>query len=269
MEARLTQDIFSGRQTLQTIFLYAQLQAMLAVPAYALSTVLTKCAICVYFFRLTISREVRIIAYATMALAAGQCLTLSVNTITCAASTKNLSSTLFAQSDPDGYPACAKTSLVWVITAFVNSFTDLVLLVLPLWILQPLRAPWRKKLVVMGVLMGGGFVLAIYSEWTSAALWCNVELLFGLICACLPAAKAPFNHVQKAKRSSTSFRQIKLRTLTQPAPGALPSQGALGGGGVVRLGSSDPTTAYKESNFTAKHSNSHNHNSSIHGFEPG
>ncbi|EJT77375.1 hypothetical protein GGTG_07287 [Gaeumannomyces tritici R3-111a-1] len=264
---------------------------MLAVPAYALSTVLTKCAICVYFFRLTISREVRIIAYATMALAAGQCLTLSVNTITCAASTKNLSSTLFAQSDPDGYPACAKTSLVWVITAFVNSFTDLVLLVLPLWILQPLRAPWRKKLVVMGVLMGGGLqhiqrvdlggalvvsrnadlsVLDVMLQRADAEpLSSNVELLFGLICACLPAAKAPFNHVQKAKRSSTSFRQIKLRTLTQPAPGALPSQGALGGGGVVRLGSSDPTTAYKESNFTAKHSNSHNHNSSIHGFEPG
>ncbi|KAL8357148.1 hypothetical protein RB598_002124 [Gaeumannomyces tritici] len=206
---------------------------MLAVPAYALSTVLTKCAICVYFFRLTISREVRIIAYATMALAAGQCLTLSVNTITCAASTKNLST---------------------------------------------------EELVVMGVLMGGGFVFgvsvyrayqafhlfrlgSIYSEWTSAALWCNVELLFGLIRACLPAAKALFNHAQKAKRSGTSLRQIKLCTLTQPEPGALPSQGALGGGGVVRLGSSDPTTAYKESNFTAKHSNSHNHNSSIHGFE--
>ncbi|KAL8419297.1 hypothetical protein RB594_002495 [Gaeumannomyces avenae] len=120
----------------------------------------------------------------------------------------------------------------------------------------------------MGVLMGGGFVFgvsvfrayqafhsfklgSIYSEWTSAALWCVVELLFGLICACLPAAKALFNHVRKAKRSGTSFRQIKLRTLTQPAPGALTSQGALGGGGVVRLGSSDPTTAYKESNFAA------------------
>ncbi|KAL8389080.1 hypothetical protein RB595_008803 [Gaeumannomyces hyphopodioides] len=274
IEARFLQDMFRGRQSITTGFVpFIKLQGMAAVPSYALSTALAKCAICFYFLRLTISRGVRIIAYATMALAVGQCLAVSMNTIACTASLNSITSLLLSQANPEGYEACAKASLVWVTTAFINSFTDLVLLVLPLWILQPLRAPWRKKLAIMGVLMGGGFVFgvsvyrayqafnlfqqgSIYIEWTTTALWCVVELFFGLLCACLPATKALYNHFWNTKRSGTSrplkLRTLKLRTLTQAALGALPSRGALGGGDVVRLDSSDPTTAaYKAENFTA------------------
>lgn len=274
MEARFAQDILKGRQPIANVVPYLKLQGYVAVPVYALSTVLAKFAICFYFLRLTISREVRIVAYAIMVLTVGQCLTLVVNTVTCATTINTIIGVLSLQTDIEKYETCARTSLVWVITAFINSFTDLVLLLLPFWILQPLRARWGKKLAIMGVLMGGGFVFGVsifrayqafrlfrqnilYSEWPATALWCVVELFFGLICACLPAAKALYSHSWNAKRSGSSsrplkLRTLKLRTLTQTTSGAFPSQGALGGGGAVRLDSSDPTTAaYKAANLTA------------------
>lgn len=95
-------------------------------------------------------------AYAAMALGISQCLASSVNSIACSASLTDTIGPGLSESDPKEYPACAKSNLMWLITAFINSLTDLILLVLPLWILRPLRARWEKKLATTGVLMGGG-----------------------------------------------------------------------------------------------------------------
>ena len=40
--------------------------------------------------------------------------------------------------------------------AILNSVTDVVILLLPLWLLWPLRVPWRQKCAVALVMMTGG-----------------------------------------------------------------------------------------------------------------
>ncbi|KLU91341.1 hypothetical protein MAPG_09862 [Magnaporthiopsis poae ATCC 64411] len=269
--AKFAKDVMTGRQQIGNVLYYGKLHGMVGIPTYALATALAKCAIVFYLVRLAVSREIRVVAYAAIVLTVAQCLAVSVGAVACSASLNDMASLVFSQSNPEGYPACAGASVVWVTTAYINSFTDLILLVLPLWILQPLRARWEKKLAITGVLMGGGFVFGvsiyrayqalglsrqgdIYNQWTMTTLWCIIELLFGLICACLPAAKALYNHIRnpdRSGRSGHSLRTVRLRTLTQPATTGFPSDIAHGGGGVVRLGSLDGTTAAYTEAYTA------------------
>ena len=49
----------------------------------------------------------------------------------------------------EGYPP-------YLAAAILNSITDVVILLLPLWLLWPLRVPWKQKFGVGFVLMTGG-----------------------------------------------------------------------------------------------------------------
>jgi len=51
---------------------------------------------------------------------------------------------------------CIAGNPPYLAAAVLNSVTDVVILLLPLWLLWPLRVPWRQKIAVSLVLMAGG-----------------------------------------------------------------------------------------------------------------
>ncbi|KAK3367966.1 hypothetical protein B0H63DRAFT_490071 [Podospora didyma] len=107
-----------------------------------------------------------------------------------------------------GDGTCIDLYSAFLATAALNAATDVVILVLPLWLLWPLRMRWAQKTAVGLVLMTGGFVCSVsffrlatipagkYSpdvtwDYNINNIWCLVELYIGIICACLPCLK-PF-----------------------------------------------------------------------------
>ncbi|KAK4186947.1 hypothetical protein QBC35DRAFT_386072 [Podospora australis] len=89
----------------------------------------------------------------------------------------------------------------------LNMATDFLILLLPIWMLRPIRASLFKKIGICLILMTGGFVCAVstmrmVTAFTGASnqdisrhyvtnlIWCIVEQDVGLICACLPSLRA-------------------------------------------------------------------------------
>ncbi|KAH7220462.1 uncharacterized protein BKA55DRAFT_217051 [Fusarium redolens] len=103
---------------------------------------------------------------------------------------------------------CIRFLGVTVFSGVMNSITDAVILVLPVFIMRGSRLPKWQKLSVTGILMTGGLVLIIgvirakitvdslkYNDlpWQAVPgmLWWTAEVHLALICACLPFMK-PF-----------------------------------------------------------------------------
>lgn len=51
---------------------------------------------------------------------------------------------------------CVDLALMCVITGVANTVADFAILLLPIWLLQPLRIPLARKIGVMFILMTGG-----------------------------------------------------------------------------------------------------------------
>ncbi|GAB1317874.1 Satratoxin biosynthesis SC1 cluster protein 4 [Madurella fahalii] len=93
----------------------------------------------------------------------------------------------------------------------LNMTTDYAILLLPIWMLRPLRRPLLKKIGITLILMTGGFVCGISTmrmvtakngadnsditwHYPTNLIWCLVEEFVGVICACLPCLKAFVKH---------------------------------------------------------------------------
>ncbi|KAI7910261.1 hypothetical protein M0657_010467 [Pyricularia oryzae] len=194
----------------------SQLNGLVSMPAYCIATGLAKASVILYLLNFTTTaspRAIRIIAYATLVLSIIQCLILAGGTMACAASLRGLLD-LFGTGISD-LPTCTRLGEIWVSTAMINSFTDLVILLLPVWILRPLQVGRAKKIGVLAILMAGGFVfgVSVYRAYKSfeaftmlskdvslwsfsdTAMWCVVELWAGIVCACLPALRPFCRHM--------------------------------------------------------------------------
>lgn len=135
----------------------SQLNGLVSMPAYCIATGLAKASVILYLLNFTTTaspRAIRIIAYATLVLSIIQCLILAGGTMACAASLRGLLD-LFGTGISD-LPTCTRLGEIWVSTAMINSFTDLVILLLPVWILRPLQVGRAKKIGVLAILMAGG-----------------------------------------------------------------------------------------------------------------
>ena len=51
---------------------------------------------------------------------------------------------------------CGNVGVWFLVIAVLNTATDFAILLLPIWILKPLRVPLRQKLAICGVIMAGG-----------------------------------------------------------------------------------------------------------------
>ncbi|KAF2453666.1 hypothetical protein BDY21DRAFT_292640, partial [Lineolata rhizophorae] len=101
---------------------------------------------------------------------------------------------------------CLPNYILWFVNAGLNISTDFSLVILPLFGLRRLQLPRRQKIVLMAILTLGGFagvtsILRLYSlyiisrtqdmSWdnTDPAVWSNVELNIGIMCASLPTLR--------------------------------------------------------------------------------
>ncbi|KAI6302935.1 hypothetical protein MCOR28_000601 [Pyricularia oryzae] len=209
-------EVMSGATSLVNCLYLSKLNGLVSMPAYCIATGLAKASVILYLLNFTTTaspRAIRIIAYATLVLSIIQCLILAGGTMACAASLRGLLD-LFGTGISD-LPTCTRLGEIWVSTAMINSFTDLVILLLPVWILRPLQVGRAKKIGVLAILMAGGFVfgVSVYRAYKSfeaftmlskdvslwsfsdTAMWCVVELWAGIVCACLPALRPFCRHM--------------------------------------------------------------------------
>lgn len=55
-----------------------------------------------------------------------------------------------------GSPACQRTAQVFLASAILNVVTDIVILLLPIWLIWPMRLRIQYKIAVAFIMMGGG-----------------------------------------------------------------------------------------------------------------
>ncbi|KAK0635966.1 hypothetical protein B0T17DRAFT_482035 [Bombardia bombarda] len=172
---------------------------------YNLATLAAKTSILSFYLRFSLERSFRFTVYFVMVMAAGYSLpTAFCFTFLCVPMASYWDLTIPGVCSVDTYT-------FYKTCAILNVVTDLIILLLPIWMLWPLRVPRMKKIGVTLILMAGGFVCAVSIvrlvmiddgdtsqdfTWTyiNNFMWYLCELHTGLICACLPCLRAAAKH---------------------------------------------------------------------------
>ncbi|KAL5314212.1 hypothetical protein ACEPPN_018637 [Leptodophora sp. 'Broadleaf-Isolate-01'] len=193
----------SGRHiwdvTLQDFTTYMKL-GIPSATAYNLSTLFTKTAILLFYLRLSSDFYFRIAAYVVMFVAVGYSIAGGFAFLyLCRPVPKYWNFSIPGK--------CVNIGAAFLAGAALNVATDVALLLLPLWLLRPLRLPLKQKIGVTLILMTGSFVcgVSIYRlaiippgldnmdsthHYIRNMIWCIIEMNTGIICACLPNLKA-------------------------------------------------------------------------------
>ncbi|KAG4412358.1 hypothetical protein IFR04_014515 [Cadophora malorum] len=167
---------------------------------YNMSTLFTKVAILLFYLRLSTDFRFRCVTYAVMFVAVGYSLAGGFAFL-------YLCRPLPKYWDFSIPGKCSNFGAAFLAGAALNVATDVALLLLPLWLLHPLKLPLRQKIGVTLILMTGSFVcgVSIYRlaiippgldnmdatwHYIPNIIWCIIEMNTGIICACLPNLKA-------------------------------------------------------------------------------
>ncbi|TLS27024.1 hypothetical protein PpBr36_04082 [Pyricularia pennisetigena] len=181
----------------------------LTIPTFNLTTALAKSSILVYFLKFTMSKPCIGFIYGTLVTVVLYCIMAAVSIMACA--NKEASS-----------QARQVANTVFAVAAFFNTVTDLVILLLPLWLVRPLQMPFKRKVGVGLVLMAGGFVVGVSIQRVTvalnlpnaddiifrggiSALWGCVEIWSGITCACLPTLKPFIGYIMGPKNSPRRY----------------------------------------------------------------
>ncbi|KAL2060556.1 hypothetical protein VTL71DRAFT_9197 [Oculimacula yallundae] len=180
-----------------------QIYTKLGIPGgvtYNMSTLFTKVAILIFYLRLSIDPYFRSVIYFVMFVAVGYSLAGGFAFL-------YICRPLQRYWDFSVPGMCHNLGASFLSGAALNVATDVALLLLPLWLLYPLRLPLKQKIGVALILMTGSFVLAVSiyrlaiippglhnmdATWhyIRNIIWCIIEMHTGIICACLPNLKA-------------------------------------------------------------------------------
>ncbi|KAF5556324.1 integral membrane protein [Fusarium mexicanum] len=142
--------------------------------AYNLSTVFTKASVLMFYLRFTVDMHFIICAYAVLLVVVANCVFHTIAAI-----------------------------------AVIDCVSDLILLLLPFWLLHPMKVPLSRKIGITLILMPGGFVLVVSiirlvttvkvdedldvaSSLGYGLLWSILEPWSGVMYACLPCLKPLF-----------------------------------------------------------------------------
>ncbi|KAK0104925.1 hypothetical protein ONS95_005188 [Cadophora gregata] len=167
---------------------------------YNMSTLFTKVAILLFYLRLSTDFHFRCVTYAVMFVAVGYSLAGGFAFL-------YLCRPLPKYWDFSIPGECSNFGAAFLAGAALNVATDISLLLLPLWLLHPLKLPLKQKIGVTLILMTGSFVcgVSIYRlaiippglknmdatwHYIRNIIWCIIEMNTGIICACLPNLKA-------------------------------------------------------------------------------
>ncbi|KAH6711945.1 hypothetical protein BKA61DRAFT_611860 [Leptodontidium sp. MPI-SDFR-AT-0119] len=171
---------------------------------YSLSTLFTKTSILLLYLRLSHDYYFRVVIYMVMFIAVGYSLCGTFAFLYLCQPIRKL-------WDFTVPGKCVNISKVFLAGAALNAGTDLIMLLLPVWLLWPLHLPAGQKIGVTLILMTGSFVCAISItrlvmipfrlgdkdctwSYTPNLLWCIIEMYTGIICSCLPNLKAFAKH---------------------------------------------------------------------------
>jgi hypothetical protein len=124
----------------------------MGVPAgltYFLSILFTKLSILGFYLRFCQATALRATIYAVLFVTTGYSLVGAFGfTFICRPLAKMWDFSLPGR--------CLNAFAWWLVTAVLNAITDLVILLLPIWILKPLTVPLMQRVIICGILMAGG-----------------------------------------------------------------------------------------------------------------
>ncbi|KAK3312802.1 hypothetical protein B0H66DRAFT_380906 [Apodospora peruviana] len=209
--------------------------AMAGAICYHLSTLFAKYSILSFYLRFSVDTGFRYAVYFVMFVATGYTVPSAFAFLfQCTPMNSLWDSDVVGRKCVDAVAMCNATGVL-------NTVTDLAILLLPIWLLRPLRIPLLKKMGVAIILMTGGFVVGISAKRTYTVLdnastdftyrfvpnlvWFLIEMYVGILCACLPTMK-PFmkrffpsffafsSNLESRLSASLHIASIRLDTLT-------------------------------------------------------
>ncbi|SPO01923.1 uncharacterized protein DNG_04596 [Cephalotrichum gorgonifer] len=171
---------------------------------YNMSLATTKASILFFYLRFPSSRVFKAACYAVLALAVGNGLTAGFSFL-------YLCQPIRKHWDFAVPGHCVGSAVLFWVAAIVNMATDVFILLLPIWLIRPLKLAPVKMLSVLMVIMAGGFIcgITIYRvvnipksmlnwdvtwAYVNNYMWCLIEVYVAIICACLPCLKAFAKH---------------------------------------------------------------------------
>jgi hypothetical protein len=118
-------------------------------PLYNLAIMSAKTAVLSFYLRFPSSRAFKACTFMTMAFTVGNALSaVLAGAYLCRPAAKMWDAML------EG--TCLDWEAAFLVTAVLNMATDVVILLLPIWLLAPLRLPFWRKVGVTCILMAGG-----------------------------------------------------------------------------------------------------------------
>jgi hypothetical protein len=118
---------------------------------YNLSITFTKISILLFYLRFSIERPFKIAVFCVMFVAVGYSVPSAlVWTYICRPMQAYWDFSLQAQAN------CVNMKATFHTNNALNLITDILILLLPIWMLKPLRVPLMKKIGIMLILMTGG-----------------------------------------------------------------------------------------------------------------
>ncbi|KAI8714945.1 hypothetical protein NCS52_01001000 [Fusarium sp. LHS14.1] len=115
------------------------------VPLYALSTLVIKAAILLFYLRFSVDRSFEIGTYAVLFAVVVYCLAQCIG---------HVAIPCYKLTDP----GCQPLANMFIACAACNVATDLAILFLPIWILRPMKVPTGRKVGITLILMAGGLL---------------------------------------------------------------------------------------------------------------
>jgi hypothetical protein len=193
-----------------------------AGPAYNISLASTKVSILLFYLRFPVSKLFKAATFLVMFVVVGNCIAAVFAVVyLCQPIARNWDFTIPGK--------CGDGMVLFWVGALVNMTSDILILLLPIWLLMPLRLPARRMFGVALILMSGGFVCAltivrvvdipksmgitdITWDYVNNFIWVFLEMNIAIVCACLPSLPAFTKH---HFAHTSLFRACTRYTITQ------------------------------------------------------
>ncbi|KAF2190056.1 hypothetical protein K469DRAFT_536332, partial [Zopfia rhizophila CBS 207.26] len=171
---------------------------------YTISTIFTKVSILQLYIRLSVHQSFRVVAYIVIFYTAAY-------NIIAAAAALYYCRPIRKYWDFATPGTCINMGAAYLANAALNAAADVIILLMPIWLLRDLHLPRMQKIGTTLVLMTGSFVCAVSIvrlavipsgmkdpditwRYVPNLIWCIIEMYTGIVCACLPSFKALAKH---------------------------------------------------------------------------
>lgn len=113
------------------------------VPLYNITTLFVKSSVLAFYLRFLVETSFRIFTHFVIFVVVSYGIV-------------NTAATLALNCTNDLPDSCSTMIRIYIACAALNVLTDIIILLLPFWILRPMRVPFHRKIGIALVLMGGG-----------------------------------------------------------------------------------------------------------------